>query len=264
MEHAARVAVVVPAHNEARFIGTALASIPPWVDDVIVVDDGSTDGTAAEAHASGDPRVQVVQHDHNRGVGAALTSGYRAAFAAGADVAVVMAGDGQMHPEDLPALLAPALGGAADYVKGDRLSHPAVRRVMPRARWAGNQVLSWLTRRATGLNLHDSQCGYTVLTRRAAERLPLEGLWSRYGYPNDLLGLAAAAGMTVCDVTVRPVYGNETSGVRWWHAAMVIPALLVRVALRRLRAQVLGTPVLPPIPPARRHTEAPLVRADRP
>ncbi|MFW5876551.1 MAG: glycosyltransferase family 2 protein [Myxococcota bacterium] len=264
MKHAARVAVVMPAHNEARLIGAALASIPAWVDDVIVVDDGSTDGTAAAARASGEPRVQVLRHDHNRGVGAALTSGYRAAFAAGADVAVVMAGDGQMHPEDLPALLAPALDGAADYVKGNRLSHPAVRRVMPGPRWVGNQVLSWLTRRATGLALHDSQCGYTVLTRRAAERLPLEDLWSRYGYPNDLLGLAAATGMTVRDVTVRPVYGTETSGVRWWHAALVIPALLVRVAVRRWRARLLGAPVLPPASPARHGTEGPFVRVDRP
>src|SRR5690349_21378871 len=126
MLQGARIAVVVPAFNEARHIAATLASVPAFVDDVFVVDDASTDATSslALAHASSarDERVQVLQHARNRGVGGALKTGYRAAFAAGADAVVVMAGDDQMHPSDLPALLAPLLAGDADYVKGDRLS----------------------------------------------------------------------------------------------------------------------------------------------
>lgn len=236
MFEGARVAVVVPAFDEVRLIGRTLARVPAFVDLVVVVDDASRDDTAAQARAAGDPRVVVVTHAVNRGVGAAIASGYRAAFSAGADVAVVMAGDAQMDPADLPALLAPVLRGEADYAKGDRLSHPLARTAMPRARFVGNHVLSALTRMATGLPIRDAQCGYTALSRGGAERLALDALWPRYGYPNDLLGRAAAAGLRVRDVTVRPVYADETSGIGVRHALFVVPFVLARVVTRRARA----------------------------
>src|SRR5262245_32035089 len=141
MLHGSRIAVVVPAYNEARHIAATLASMPGYVDDVIVVDDASTDDTAARATAVLDERVRVLSHSRNRGVGGALKTGYRAAFSAGADAVAVMAGDNQMHPGDLPALLAPVLAGEADYTKGDRLSH-ADRGRMPVMRFLGNHVLS--------------------------------------------------------------------------------------------------------------------------
>src|SRR5688500_3324543 len=149
MLQGARIAVVVPAYNEARHIAATLATMPSFVDDVIVVDDASTDDTASRAAAWGDPRVRALRHASNRGVGGALKTGYRAAFSAGADAVAVMAGDNQMHAEDLPALLAPVLSGEADYAKGDRLSH-ADRGRMPVARFIGNHVLSALTRWCTG------------------------------------------------------------------------------------------------------------------
>jgi glycosyltransferase involved in cell wall biosynthesis len=240
-----RVAVVVPAHNEERHIERTLRAIPAWVDHVVVIDDASADRTRDAALGCADGRTRVITHERNRGVGASLVTGYREAFGAGADVAVVMAGDAQMHPGDLPALVAPVLAGRADYAKGNRLAHPQARRCMPLSRWVGNQVLSVLTRWATGLAVHDSQCGYTALSREGAERLPLASLWPRYGYPNDLLGHAAASGLRVEDVLVRPVYADETSGVRLWHAGVVIPALLLRVAGRRLFAVPVEAPRLP-------------------
>jgi glycosyltransferase involved in cell wall biosynthesis len=230
----ARVAVVVPAYNEARLIERTLASVPSWVDHVVVVDDASRDDTAVRARAVGDRRVEVVRHPVNRGVGAAIGTGYSRAFARGADVAVVMAGDAQMDPTDLPALLLPVVTGGAGYAKGDRLSHPAVRRAMPWTRRLGNLVLSLMTRVATGLAVRDSQCGYTALSRRAAERLPLQNLWPRYGYPNDLLGRLAHGGIAVRDVVVRPIYADEESGIRLRHALFVVPYVLVRVLGRRL------------------------------
>lgn len=229
-----QIAVVVPAYNERTRIANTLRSIPAYVDRVIVVDDGSRDGTSDAAAAVADERVDVVRHATNRGVGAALSTGYTRAFELGADVAVVMAGDGQMHPDDLRGLLAPLTTGLADYAKGDRLSHPEAFARMPLSRYLGNQVLSFLTRHATGLPLSDSQCGYTALHRRAHERMPMHALWRGYGYPNDLLGLLAREKLRVHDVVVQPIYAGEKSGVRLHHAVLVIPWLLLRVLARRL------------------------------
>jgi dolichol-phosphate mannosyltransferase len=161
-------------------------------------------------------------------------AGYEVAFARGAQVCAVMAGDAQMDPADLSRVLAPVLCGEADYVKGDRLSFPDARRRMPWTRWLGNTVLSWLTRLATGIAVRDSQCGYTAIARHTAARLPLASLWPRYGYPNDLLGMLAERGMRVRDVTVRPVYADEISGVGLRHALGVVPFVLGRVLLRRV------------------------------
>ncbi len=151
MLYGARVAVVVPAHDEARLIARTLRSIPAYVDHVVVVDDASRDETAQRVEALDDPRVELVRHLENRGVGAAIATGYRRAFGAGAQVAAVMAGDGQMDPRDLEALLTPVLRGEADYAKGDRLSHPDAFARMPVSRWLGNHGLSAATRVATGL-----------------------------------------------------------------------------------------------------------------
>ena len=229
----AKITVIVPAFNEADHIGLVLRSMPDYVDRVWVIDDASRDGTAQRASQLGDPRVRVIRHAKNLGVGMALCTGYRAALAEQTEVIAVMAGDGQMHPDDLAALLAPVVAGEADYAKGDRLSHPDVVRRMPLARWIGNHVLSFWTRLATGLALQDSQCGYTALHRRAAERLCWRELWPGYGYPNDLLGQLAELGARVRDVVVRPVYADETSGIRLHHALFVIPYVLARVLIRR-------------------------------
>lgn len=236
------VAVVVPAYNEARLIGRTLASIPAYVEQIVVVDDASSDDTARSAQALGDRRVEVVRHRENRGVGAAIVTGYRRAFARGADVCVVMAGDAQMDPRDLSALVAPVLAGKADYAKGDRLSFPRARQHMPPSRWLGNTLLTRLTRLVTGLPVRDSQCGYSALSRRAARELPLERLWPRYGYPNDLLGMLAEHRLRVADVVVRPVYADEVSGIGFRHALFVIPYVLLRALGRRLSRGLLRAP----------------------
>jgi glycosyltransferase involved in cell wall biosynthesis len=216
-----RVAVVIPAYCEARLIAGTLTSLPAFVDAIYVVDDGSPDETASAARAVGDARVQVLRHAVNRGVGAALVTGYRAALAEHADVVAVMAGDAQMDPRDLPDVLAPILSGRADYVKGNRF-RSAERRRMPLVRRAAGKVLSLVTRLASGLDVDDCQCGYTAISRHALCSLPLNELWHGFGYPNDLLLLLAQHGLRVGEVTVRPVYGDEQSGIRPWHAALIL------------------------------------------
>jgi hypothetical protein len=147
-----------------------------------------------------------------------------------------------MDPEDLPKVIAPILRGEADYVKGDRLSYPAVRRHMPWTRWLGNRVLSSLTGLVTGTAVRDSQCGYTALSQYAGDRLPLEQLWPRYGYPNDMIGMLAERGLRIREVMVRPIYADEVSGVRLHHALLVVPFVLLRVLVRRV---IRGIPLLP-------------------
>jgi glycosyltransferase involved in cell wall biosynthesis len=227
-----RVAVVIPAYNEARAIGDAIASVPAFVDHVVVVDDASTDETSPRARdaAAGRDSCAIVRHTGNRGVGAAIVTGYRAALARGCDVAAVMAGDGQMDPDDLPALLAPIADGAADYVKGNRFLHPEVWTAMPPARIVGNLVLSTITRLTSGYrHVFDSQCGYTAIHARALAAIDLDGLFPRYGYPNDLLSRLHAAGMRVVDVPVRPIYGPHwKSGIHLGTALHPISWVLLR------------------------------------
>lgn len=233
---AARVVVVVPAWNEAPRIARVVRGMPSWVDAIVVVDDASTDGTAEAARATGDPRLEVVRHPVNRGVGAAIATGYRRALAtpgAPGDAFVVMAGDGQMDPDDLPALLAPIARGAADYVKGDRFRRADTARTMPRGRQLGGRVFSWATGRAIGVPISDSQCGYAAIARGACGQLDLDGLWPRYGYPNDLLSQLALRGLRIAEVPVRAVYADEVSRLTLRHVP-VVAALIARAAFRRL------------------------------
>jgi glycosyltransferase involved in cell wall biosynthesis len=231
------VAVVIPAFNERRAIAETVTTVPDFVDHVIVVDDASTDDTAEIAERTG--RGEVIRHHANRGVGSAIVTGYRRALALGCDVAVVMAGDGQMDPDDLPSLLDPIADGTADYVKGNRFRHPAVWTTMPPVRIVGNILLSTATRVTSGYHhVFDSQCGYTAIRRDALERIALDELFPRYGYPNDLLSRLRIAEMRVVDVPVRPIYGAHwKSGIRLSAALHPLPWVLLRSWSTRLAAQ---------------------------
>jgi glycosyltransferase involved in cell wall biosynthesis len=233
-----RTAVVIPAFNERRAIAHTVATVPDFLDHVIVVDDASSDDTAERAREAA-PRAEVIRHPANRGVGASIATGYRRALAVGADVAVVMAGDGQMDPADLPTLLDPIAEGTADYVKGNRFLHPAVWTTMPPSRIVGNLLLSAATRVTSGYHhVFDSQCGYTAIHRRALEQIPLDELFPRYGYPNDLLSRLHVAGVRVTDVPVRPIYGDHwKSGIHLGTALHPIPYVLLRSWGTRLAAR---------------------------
>jgi len=225
-----RVAVVVPAFNEAGKIARTLRSIPGFVDQVIVVDDASVDGTGRIAQRSQRRGIVVLRHDCNRGVGAAIATGYATAFDAGTDVTAVMAGDSQMDPANLLGLIDPVVMGRADYAKGNRFAWPGVYRLMPASRTIGNLVLSHLTRLASGYGrVFDSQCGYTAANRRALSIILSGEVFPRYGYPNDILCRLGRQGARVVDVPVRPVYGAD------WHSGIRIPRVVAPLLLLVLR-----------------------------
>lgn len=236
------VAVVVPAYNEERAIARTIRAVPGFVDRIIVVDDASSDATSRLAARSRRRGLEIVRHDANRGVGASIVTGYRRVLALGLDVAVVMAGDGQMDPADLSRLLDPIAEGRADYVKGNRFRRREVWRVMPKSRLAGNLLLSWATKVVSGYwRIFDSQCGYTAITRRALGALDLDRLFPRYGYPNDLLARLHVAGARVVDVPVRPIYGpGWKSGIRLRTVIHPIAWVLLRAFARRVGAEWFG------------------------
>jgi glycosyltransferase involved in cell wall biosynthesis len=208
------IVAIVPALNEAERIGGVLASMPARVERIVVIDDGSTDGTGAIA--ARDSRVEVIAHGTRRGVGAAIATGCLRARELGADVAVVLAGDGQMDPRDLDAVVAPVIAREADVVKGNRLQWPGGAIAFPLPRLLGVIAFAAATRIATGLSIDDAQCGYVAFSPRALAELPWSDLWRSFGYPNDLLSRAARLGLRIDEVPVRPIYAGEQSklGVR--------------------------------------------------
>lgn len=230
-----RVAVVVPAFNEGDKIARTIRSIPGFVDHVIVVDDASRDDTVRQALRSRRRGLELLRHDVNRGVGAAIETGYRRALDLDAAITAVMAGDSQMDPLDLRGLVGAVAAGRADYAKGNRFLWPAGLRGMPLSRRWGNAILSHATRIATGLGeIFDSQCGYTAAGRRALRAILSCPMFPRYGYPNHVLARLAEDDLVVADVAVRPVYGPDwRSGIRPVRVAGPIAWLLARIALRR-------------------------------
>jgi glycosyltransferase involved in cell wall biosynthesis len=231
-----RVGVVVPAYDEEALIGATLAGIPELVDRIIVVDDGSTDRTADRSVEGGDPRVEVLSHERRSGVGAATLTGYRRAMADGLDVVVVMNGDNQMDPEDLPKLVAPVARGELDYAKANRLASGQAWALIPKTRFFGNAILSMLTKIASGYwHVADSQSGYTVVSREMLVELDLDHIYTNYGFPNDMLVHLNVWNARVRDFPSRPIYGvGERSNMRYRHVVPRIAWLLVRGFFWRL------------------------------
>jgi glycosyltransferase involved in cell wall biosynthesis len=225
-----RVAVVVPAFQEELLVADTIRGIPDFVDLIVVVDDRSSDATVERARATGDPRLEVIEHAENQGVGGAIATGYARCRELDVDVTCVMAADNQMDPEELATLVAPVARGQADYVKANRLFSGEAWELIPRTRYLGNAVLSLLTKIASGYwHVADSQAGYTALSLDALRRLDLGRLYRRYGFPNDILVHLNVQNARVRDVPSRPIYGvGERSGIRIRRVAPRIAWLLFK------------------------------------
>jgi glycosyltransferase involved in cell wall biosynthesis len=230
------VAVVVPAYNEEALVGSTVAGIPEFVDHVFVVDDGSTDATAEKAR-EGDKRVEVLRSGKNEGVGAAIIAGYRRAIQNKIDVTCVMAADGQMDPDDLETLVRAVALDECDYAKANRLFTGQAWEIIPRTRYLGNAVLSFLTKIASGYwHVADSQSGYTAVNLETLKLLDLQRIYRRYGFPNDMLVHLNVINRRVRDYPSRPIYGvGERSGIRLRRVVPRISWLLVKGFFWRLR-----------------------------
>jgi len=233
------VGVVVPAYNEERQIGKVLETMPDFVDQIIVVDDRSSDATLERCREWQDrlgQRLTVIEQPKRQGVGAAITSGYRRSIDLGIEVVAVMAGDGQMDPNDLTLIIDPVVSGKADYSKGNRLFTGEAWRKTPAVRYLGNAFLSMLTKIASGYwHVADSQSGYTAISRPALLSLDLERVYPSYGYPNDLLIRLNVGNYRVADVPVHPRYGiGERSSMNVLKVIPTVSFLLWRGFIYRL------------------------------
>lgn len=232
------IAVVVPSYNEELLITDTLSSIPAFVDKIYTVNDCSTDRTheRIEMFSRSDPRVIAICHDRNLGVGAAIMNGYRRALDDRIDITVVMAGDNQMDPEVMPALIDPLVQKRADYTKGNRLLSPEYRRGMSRWRFLGNTLLTFMTKFSSGYwKLMDPQNGYTAISRRVLERIDLNRIYPGYGYCNDLLVKLNIFGFRVMDVEMPARYGRESSKIRYGPYIGKVSWLLFKGFFHRLR-----------------------------
>jgi len=219
-----RVAAVVPAYNEAALIDRVIRNMPQFIDNVIVIDDKSTDDSARIVSESNDARISLIRHETNQGLGATLVSGYEMALNLGADLVVVMAGDDQMDPHYLPHLLGPICDGSTDVTKGNRYFSRASLRHMPRHRVIGGLVLTWLTRLASGYwRLHDSQNGYVAFSVPTLRKVRLRSLATGYAVENAMLIELGRVRARVLDVPIPARYGSEQSTMR---LIKVVPAIL--------------------------------------
>jgi glycosyltransferase involved in cell wall biosynthesis len=232
------IAIVIPAYRAASAIGAVLGAIPPVVRWIVVVDDGGNDDLGAAVQAVGDPRIDLVAHDGNRGVGAAVLSGYQRALELGAEIIVKMDADGQMDPAHLRELVAPVVAGEADYAKGNRFLHERELRKMPAARRYGNVGLSFFTKLATGYwPVFDPTNGYTAIHGSVVGLLDHTNIAQRFFFETSMLIELSRVRAVVVDVYIPARYGSEVSLLRPTRAATEFPAPLLRAFIRRVWTQ---------------------------
>lgn len=211
-----RVAVVIPSYRVTAHIVDVIAAIGPQVWRIYVIDDACPDGSGAHVLTScADPRVRVLSHEVNKGVGGAVMTGYRTALAEGASIIVKVDGDGQMDPTLIPLFIEPILAGEADYTKGNRFYDLEEIQSMPRVRLFGNAVLSLMAKLSTGYwDLFDPTNGYTAIHRDVARLLPLDKVSQRYFFETDILFRLNTVRAVVVDIPMEARYGNEVSHLK--------------------------------------------------
>jgi len=238
-----KIAVVIPCYRVTDHILEIIAGIGPEVSGIYVVDDACPDGSGKFVQdQSKDKRLSFIFHEENQGVGGAVISGYKAAYADGADVVVKIDGDGQMDPRLIPAIAKPVLEGSADYSKGDRFDSLENLFGMPKVRIFGNAVLSLWAKFSTGYwSMTDPTNGFTAIHRRALGAMNLDKIRKSYFFESDILFRLNIANCVVADVPMAAVYGSEKSNMSilkvmfefpWRHTVNLWKRIFYRYYLR--------------------------------
>ncbi len=230
-----KICVIIPAYNVEAYIGGVIRGIPEWVWRIIVVNDASPDHLAQKVKEIPDPRVVLVEHATNQGVGGAMLTGFARAIELGATILVKMDGDGQMAPEVLPRLIKPILDGKAHYTKGNRFIETDTIQKMPLLRRLGNFALSFMTKMASGYwNIMDPTNGYTALDARAYQGLHPQRIHRRYFYESSMLIELNLHRAVVVDVPMHAKYDHQHSSLSIRKILWEFPGLLLNGFLRRL------------------------------
>jgi glycosyltransferase involved in cell wall biosynthesis len=233
------IAVVVPCFNEVKQVGKVLETMPAWVDKIVVVDDKSRDQTVEiiQKHSKRNKKIILIRHSVNQGVGAAIASGYKWCRDHKIDIAAVMAGDGQMLAKDLPSILTPVVLDRADYAKANRLISGKAFQKIPKTRYFGNSVLTFLTKIASGYwHVVDSQTGFTAINQKMLALIDWDKMYPRYGMPNDILVRLNVYNARVADVPIEPTYDvGEKSNLKPAKVFFTIPLMLLRMFFWRLK-----------------------------
>ncbi len=232
------IGVIIPAFRAEKHILKVLAGIPRFVSFIIVVNDCSPDYTAELVRTCTDPRVHLVSHEKNQGVGGAVITGYSKAVELGAKIIVKMDSDDQMDPDYLIPLIAPILMNQADYTKGNRFLHADELKSMPPLRRIGNAGLSFLTKAASGYwNVFDPTNGYTAIHASIIPMLDTDRLHRRYFFETSMLIELGMIRAVVQDVHIPAKYQDEVSSLSEWKAFFEFPPRLLVGFLRRLLIQ---------------------------
>lgn len=231
-----KIAVVIPCYQVRNHIAGVLSRIGPEVTAIFVVDDACPEQSGQwVAQSVADPRITVIFHEKNQGVGGAMITGYRAALAADADVVVKIDGDGQMDPALIGAMTAPILNGSADYTKGNRFFALEALESMPKMRVFGNSVVSFVSKVASGYwNLMDPANGYTAIGKNTLAALPLDKLDRGYFFESDMLFRLNTLRAVVREVPMTAKYGNERSNLRLSRVSLEFPGKYLNRFIKRI------------------------------
>jgi dolichol-phosphate mannosyltransferase len=232
-----RITVVVPAYNVERQVEPVIRSLPTFVKHVIVVDDASRDATGqiVSTLSKEDPRVILIQHERNQGVGGAMVSGLKKALEIDSQVIVKMDGDGQMSADDLPRLIAPLISGEADYTKGNRFRDLNTLRNMPLVRLWGNTGLTFLVKAATGYwDCMDPSNGFLAIRGDVLAQIPLEKIHRSYFFEISMLSQLYLIDAYVMDISMQTRYGDEDSHMSIVQILSEFPWRLGKVLLSRI------------------------------
>ena len=211
-----QIAVVIPSYKVTNHILSVIDSLDQSIDLIYVVDDccPNESGNFVKERRN-DPRIKILKHSRNQGVGGAVLTGYAAALHDGADIIIKIDGDGQMDSSQIPKLIRPILNGDADYTKGNRFFNLEEISAMPKMRLFGNAVLSMMTKFSSGYwDLFDPTNGFTAIHKNVAKSLPSNKISKRYFFETDMLFRLNTLRAVVVDVPMDAKYGDEISNLK--------------------------------------------------
>ena len=238
MNHNSKIiGVVLPCYNVAQHISGVVQSIPDFISHIILVNDKSTDNTSEliNSIAATDKRIVLIEHSENKGVGGAVITGLQKAVELNCEFIIKIDGDGQMDTKYIPELIYPLMNDEFHFAKGNRFNDFHALKQMPFKRRAGNLLLSFMIKAASGYwSVFDPTNGFFCIKKEILERIDFSRVEKRYFFESSLLIELYYTGTKICDVPIPALYGNEKSGLSEVHALLTFPGKIIKALFRRV------------------------------